>query len=57
MRSYVPSPSVDYWLACSPLGPRFAGSIPTEVDGFFKGDKNPEHHVDLRHVKEPYGHE
>ena len=24
------------WLACSPLDPRFAGSIPAEVDGFLR---------------------
>jgi hypothetical protein len=45
------------------MDPRFAGSIPAEVDGFlrvikirsttsFGGDV-----VDLRHVKEPYGYE
>jgi hypothetical protein len=28
--------SVDQWLACLPLDPRFAGSIPTEVDGFLR---------------------
>jgi hypothetical protein len=30
------SPLVDQWLVCSPLDPRFAGSIPTEVDGFLR---------------------
>jgi hypothetical protein len=30
------SPSVDYWLASSPLDPRFAGLIPTEGDGFLR---------------------
>jgi hypothetical protein len=28
-------------LVVSVLDPRFAGSIPAEVDGFLKGDKNP----------------
>ena len=27
---------------CSPQDPRFAGSNPIEVDGFFSGHKNPE---------------
>ena len=30
-------------VTCSPRVPRFAGSNPTEVDGFFSGRKNPEH--------------
>jgi hypothetical protein len=30
------APSVDQWLACSPLDPRFVGSILTEVDGFLR---------------------
>jgi hypothetical protein len=30
------STSVDWWLACSPPDSRFAGSIPTEVDGFLR---------------------
>ena len=30
---------VTFW----PRNPRFAGSNPTEVDGFFSGRKNPEH--------------
>ena len=28
-------------VTCSPRNPRFAGSNPTEVDGFFPGRKNP----------------
>jgi hypothetical protein len=47
-----------------------SGFDPDRGRWIFKGDKNPEHHflrrgskarrshvVDLRHVKEPYGHE
>src|SRR5215475_13952843 len=34
--------SVVYWLACWPLVPKFAGSNPAEVVGFF-GRKNPQH--------------
>ena len=30
-------------ITCSPRDPRFAGSNPIEVDGFFSGCKNPEH--------------
>ena len=30
-------------VPCSPLDPRFAGSNPAEVGGFFSGRKNPEH--------------
>ena len=30
-------------VTCSPQDPRFAGSNPDEVDGFFSGRKNPEH--------------
>ena len=30
-------------VTCSPRDPRFAGSNPAEVDGFFSGRKNPEH--------------
>ena len=31
------------WLSYSPLDPRFAGSIPAGVDGFFSERKNPEY--------------
>ena len=30
-------------VTCSPRDPRFAGSNPGEVNGFFLGRKNPEH--------------
>ena len=30
-------------VTCSPPDPRFAGSNPAEVDGFFSERKNPEH--------------
>ena len=57
VRSSTP---VVQWLSYSPLEPRFAGSIPVGVDGFFSERKNPEYDflrkgsvVDLRHVKEP----
>ena len=30
-------------VTCSPRDPRFVGSNPAEVDGFFSGRKNPEH--------------
>ena len=30
-------------VTCSPRDPRFAGSNPVEVDGFFSGRKNLEH--------------
>ena len=29
-------------IRCSPQDPRFVGSNPAEVDGFFSGCKNPE---------------
>ena len=29
-------------VTCSPQDPRFVGSNPAEVDGFFSGRKNPE---------------
>jgi hypothetical protein len=49
-------------------GPKVRGFDPDRGRWIFKGDENPEHHflrrgsrrshvVDLRHVKEPYGHE
>ena len=28
------------WVTCSPRDPRFADSIPAEVDGFFQDVKN-----------------
>ena len=53
------------WLSYSPLEPRFAGSNPAGVDGFFSERENPEYDflwkgskavgicvVDLRHIKE-----
>jgi hypothetical protein len=53
--------SLDSVLA---TGPKVRGFDPDRGRWIFKGDKNPEHHflrrshvVDLRHVKEPYGHE
>ena len=30
-------------VTCSPRDPRFAGSNPGKVDGFFSGRRNPEH--------------
>ena len=38
-------------VTCSPRDPRFAGSNPTEVDGFFSGRKNPEHKSSGRDFK------
>jgi hypothetical protein len=35
MYSYLRTASVVWWLACWPLVPEFAGSIPTEAVGFF----------------------
>ena len=43
-----------YWLSAlvvSPRDPRFAGSNPAEVDGFFSGRKNPEHKSSRRDFK------
>ena len=37
------STTVVQWLSYSPLDPRFAGSIPARVDGFFSERKNPEY--------------
>ena len=34
--------SVVWWLACWPLVPKIAGSIPAEAVGFF-GRRNPQH--------------
>ena len=53
------------WLSYLPLDPRFAGSNPAGVGGFFSERKNPGYDflrkevkpsvriVDLQHVKEP----
>ena len=38
-------------VTCSPRDPKFAGSNPTEVDGFFSRRKNPEHKSSERHFK------
>ena len=38
-------------VTCSPRDPRFAGSNPTEVVGFFSGRKNPEHKSSGRDFK------
>ena len=38
-------------VTCSPRDPRFAGSKPTEVDGFFSGRTNPEHKSSGRDFK------
>ena len=38
-------------VTCSPRDPRFAGSNPAEVDGFFSGRKNPEHKSSERDFK------
>ena len=38
-------------VPCSPRDPRFAGSNPAEVDGFFSGSKNPEHKSSGRDFK------
>ena len=35
----------------SPRDPRFAGSSPAEVDGFFSGHKSPEHKYSWRDFK------
>ena len=37
----VTAASVVWWLACRPLVPKIAGSIPAEAVGFF-GRKNPQ---------------
>ena len=57
------STAVVQWLSYSPLNPRFAGSIPAGVDGFFQsvkilsmtsiGRSRWSRVVDLRNVKEP----
>jgi hypothetical protein len=60
--------SVVKWLSCLPLNPRFAGSNPTEGDGFlraikirsttaFGGEVKPSAPCCkiLRHVKDPCG--
>ena len=38
-------------VTCSPLDPRFTGSNPAEVDGFFSGRKIPEHKSSERDFK------
>ena len=38
-------------VPCSPRDPRFAGSNPAEVDGFFSGRKNPEISGSLKNLK------
>ena len=38
-------------VTCSPRDPRFAGSNPTKVDGFFSERKNPEHKSSGRDLK------
>ena len=38
-------------VTCLPQDPRFAGSNPTEVDGFFSGRKNPQHKSSGRDFK------
>ena len=37
------STPVVQWLSYSPLDPRFAGSIPARVDGYFSERKNPDY--------------
>ena len=36
---------------CSPRDPRFSGSNPTEVNGFFQDGKNPDHKSSWRDFK------
>ena len=38
-------------VTCSPLDPKFAGSNPAEVDGFFSGRKIPDHKSSGRDFK------
>ena len=38
-------------VTCSPRDPRFVGSNPAEVDGFYSGYKNPEHKSSKRDFK------
>ena len=64
-RPIIKSTPVVPWLSYSPLDPRFAGSNPAEVHGFFQSLKivsmtsfgkevsRGSRVVDLRHVKEP----
>ena len=40
-----------FGVMCSPRNPRFTGSNPTEVNGFFSGRKNPEHKSSGRDFK------
>ena len=39
-------------VTCSPRDPRFAGSNPADVDGFFQDVKNPEHKSSGRDFKQ-----
>ena len=39
-------------VTCSLRDPRFAGSNPAEVDGFFSGRKDPEHKSSGRDFKQ-----
>ena len=38
-------------VTCSPWYPRFAGSNPAEMEGYFSGRKNPEHMSSGREFK------
>ena len=38
-------------VTCSPREPRFAGSNPTEIGGFFSRRKNPEHKSSVKDFK------
>ena len=38
-------------VTCSPRDPRFAGSNPAEVDGFFSGRKSPDLKYSVRDFK------
>ena len=40
-----------FGVPCSPRDPKFAGSNPAEVDGFFSGRTNPEHKFSGRDFK------
>ena len=40
-----------FGVTWTPRDPKFAGSIPAEVDGFFSGSKNPEHKSTWRDFK------
>ena len=49
--SILKSAPVVQWLSYSPLDPRFAGSIPAGVGGFFSELKNPEYDFLLKGSK------